>query len=798
MNRLKKNVLWLLLFLLTSFTSAQQKGITDIIAPLKLISGSVDTVIVSDLFYLPDYDVEFLPGKNIVPVYDKTKNTLIIRTNPDFDGVSAIDFRYRGKTFSIPVYGKKLANVTFSFKPEKRYKSINLFGNFNNWNRAALPMKDESGDGTYTVNVSLEPGRYEYKFFADGEELIDPVNKETVPNGLGGTNSVLTIANPHDEAIFLHKSELNSSNDYSEFHFYLETATQKTIYASNIIAFLDNKKLDDKSIKISGTGIIIKIAKSDLANTKLLRAVVNISGLVSNMQIIPLNNGKPSNNSSPFSWYDANIYSIMIDRFNDGDKTNDKPVIHDSLSLKANYNGGDFAGITKKIKEGYFNSLGVNTIWISPVNDNTNNAFREFPEPHRWFTGYHGYWPTSESKVEEKFGTFNDLRNLISTAHKHNIKILLDYVSHHVHIEHPFYKEHSDWFGKLELPGGRLNLRLWDEQRLTTWFEPYMPSFDFQKSDEATTVMSENAVWWLQQTGADGFRHDAVKHVPNKFWRTLTQKIKEKIDLPSHRHVYQIGETFGNYALVSSYVNNGQLDAQFNFEQYNTAQSVFIDPSRSFKDLDNEIKKGLDVFGSLNLMGNIMDSHDKNRFMAYADGALSLSQSDATDVGWNNPPQVKNITSYEKAELYYAYMFTVPGLPVIYYGSEFGMTGASDPDNRRMMRFGKDLTDNEKKMLGVVSGIVKLRANNSALRYGDYYPLLADKNTFAYCRSDFYERVLVVLNKSDEAREINLNIPPAYKPQSALDLTNKSSYKITDNVIHLKVKPRGWMILKLN
>jgi len=798
MTLLKIKKIWLVLFLLATISFAQQKSITDMIAPLKLISGSIDTIVVSDLFYLPKYDVGFISGKDFTTEFNRAKNILVIKSNPDFDGISTIDFKYRNKIYSIPVYGKKLSKVNFSFKPGKLYKSIYLFGSFNNWNRAELPMKDESGTGIYTRSVSLEPGRYEYKFFADGEEIIDTANKETVPNGLGGTNSVLTIPNPHDEKIFLHKLILNSSKDYTEFYFNLEAASPKNISASNVIAFLDNKRLEDKSIKLDDSVIVIRIGNADLSNAKLLRAVVNFSGLVSNMQMIPLTNGKPNNNKTPFNWYDANIYSIMIDRFNNGDKKNDSPVKHDSLSWKANYNGGDFAGITAKIKEGYFDSLGINTIWISPVNDNTDNAFREFPSPHRWYTGYHGYWPVSESKVEEKFGTFAELTNLINLAHKHKIKILLDYVSHHVHQEHPFYKEHPDWFGKLQLPDGRLNLRLWDEQRLTTWFEPYMPSFDFQKSVEATKAMAENAVWWLKKTGADGFRHDAVKHVPNIFWRTLTRKLKEEIELPKHKPVYQIGETFGNYALVGSYVNKGQLDAQFNFEQYNTAQAVFIDPTRSFNDLDNEIKRGLEVFGPLNLMGNIMDSHDKNRYMAYADGALDLSQWSATELGWNNPPQVKKATSYEKAELYYAYMFTVPGLPVIYYGSEFGMTGASDPDNRRMMRFGKDLTENEKKMLGVVSGIAKLRSEHSALRYGDYYPLHADSKTFAYCRSDYYERILIVLNKSEEAQEIVLNIPTIYKSASAINLADNSSYKIADNKIHLKVKPRGWMILKLN
>jgi glycosidase len=459
--------------------------------------------------------------------------------------------------------------------------------------------------------------------------------------------------------------------------------------------------------------------------------------------------------------------------------------------------GGDFTGVTQKITGGYFDSLGVNTLWISPVVDNPDEAFKESPAPHRWYTGYHGYWPISENKVEEKFGTFDELKNLIGTAHAHHIKVLLDFVSHHVHQEHPYFKEHRDWFGKLELPDGRLNLRLWDEQRLTTWFESYLPSFDFLHSKKAVDTMSMNAVWWLKNTGADGFRHDAVKHVPNIFWRTLTKKLKSEIGVPEGKDIYQIGETFGNYDLVSSYVNNGQLSAQFNFELYNTAQAVFIDPKRSFKDLDIEMNKTLEVYGSLHEMGNIMDSHDKNRFMAYADGAIDLSQWSAIEEGWSNPPEVKNPYSYKKAELYLAYMLTVPGLPVIYYGSEFGMTGLSDPDNRRMMRFGNELNENEKKMLEVVRGIVKVREKNSALRYGDYYTLLADDKFYAFIRSDFDERVLVVLNKSDDTQNVTLDLPTVYASTKAANLVDGPVLKVDNSKLKVELGARGWAIIKL-
>lgn len=789
--------IFFVLLIFASFSAAQQKTITDLIPPVKTISGTPDTLLVSDLFYLAVYDIETIPNRDIKAQFIKGRNLLVIKSNADFEGITTLEFRNGGKIYSIPVFARKLTRITFNFKPDKKYNSVYLFGSFNNWNRADKKMEYNGEKGSYTASVTLEPGKYEYKFFADGEELLDPANKETIPNGIGGINSVLNIADPHSEKIFLHKADFKASKGNSIFTFSLETGSGRSITPANVIALLDNSRINEKYIKIEGPAVKIEIPSKETVKGKMLRAGINISGLVSNLQVIPLLKGKPDNGKESFNWYDASIYSIMIDRFNNGEKKNDAPVKHDSVDVKANYNGGDFAGITKKIKEGYFNSLGVNTLWLSPVNDNTNNAFREYPAPHRWFTGYHGYWPVSEVNVEEKFGSFEDLKELIKTAHKHNIKILLDFVSHHVHEEHPFYKAHPDWFGKLELPDGRLNLRLWDEHRLTTWFEPYMPSFDFEKSDEANEFMSKNAVWWLKATGADGYRHDAVKHVPNKFWRTLTKKIKEEIAIPGNKHVYQIGETFGSYPLVNSYVNNGQLDAQFNFEQYNTALAVFVDPSRSFRDLDNEIKKGLDVFGPLNLMGNIMDSHDKVRFMAYADGAMNNSAYDPIELGWKNPPTVKNPSSYEKAELYFAYLFTVPGLPVVYYGSEFGMTGAADPDNRRMMRFGNELNENEKKTLNTVSGIAKLRNEHPALRYGDYYPLHADKNIFSYIRSSFDERIAIVLNKSDEEQTAKLDIPSFYNAGSAISLTDKTIYKIEGGKMEIKIKPRGWLILKL-
>lgn len=771
-----KKVLLFLSILVLSNCSAKETSIKDLINPITLVSGVQDSFYVSDLFYSDNYDINFKENNNFEELkYDKSNGYLYLTPKEDFEGFSFINFTHKGEEFQIIVKSRKIQKASFSFTPEKEYKFISLFGSFNNWNRENLEMKDADGNGTYEITIPIEPGTYEYKFFADGEEIVDQNNPNSISNGMGSYNSILKIEEIEKPKTYLHIKELNG--DKLELYFETEDFTTE-LNSDNIFVLYQNKKHSDFEIK----GKTISVSLPDLENgIKNLRAAVSVNGNTTNIQQIVFVNGQPADKPTNKNWFDANIYSLMIDRFNDGDTTINAPIQFDSLEWKANYMGGDLEGIIQKLNDGYFTELGVNTIWISPVYDNPNEPFKEYPPPHRYYSGYHGYWPISATEVEEKFGTMDKLKELVATAHNNNIKILLDFVSNHVHEQHPFFVNNRNWFGQLELPDGTLNLRRWDDYRLTTWFEPYLPSFDYPSSPEALKAMVDNAVWWLKETGADGFRHDAVKHVPNEFWRALTKEIKEKIEIPMNVKVYQIGETFGDYDLVSSYVNNGQLSSQFNFNLYNVAQAVFINQNDSFSSLDLEIKKNFDVYGPIHYMGNIMDSHDKNRYMAYADGDLRLEQWSAIEEGWNNPPQVDNPSSYKKGELYYAYMFSIPGLPVIYYGSEFGMTGASDPDNRRMMKFGDELSEDEKEMLKNVRSISNLRLENSALRYGDFYTLYADENIYTYIRSDVNQRIVVILNKSENQQKVDLTLPEFYNTQMLRDLFSGQTYSVERN-----------------
>lgn len=787
----KISIIFIIIFLISCQSEIEK--IKDIIQPIKLVSGKMDSVVISDLFYAEKYNLKFEENENIQITQNNGK--LFLHPKQDFEGMAFIEFKADMNIYSIPVISKKIEYYGFSFKPDKKYEKINLFGSFNGWDRTNLPMTDENGDGVFETEVPLEPGVHQYKFFGDGEEIIDFNNPNKVSNGMGSYNSIRVIEDPNSEKFYLHIDEFYSKNPKSTYSFFIEDELDGELNIDNVFALLDNKKVSADKIKLDNKFINIDFNYDEL-NSQTLRVAVTKNGRVSNIQTVKIVDGKPIDNST-FTWNDGIIYSLMIDRFYDGNSQNSLKVVHDSLSDKANYMGGDLEGVLKKLNEGYFEKLGINVLWISPVYDNPNEAYKEYPAPHRYYSGYHGYWPVSSNTVDEHFGTLENLKEIVSAAHKKGIKVLLDFVSNHVHIEHPYFKEHRNWFGQLELPDGRLNLRFWDEFRLTTWFEPYLPSFDYLGSNEALETMTDVAVWWLNETGADGYRHDAVKHVPNEFWRRLNEKIRTEVASKRQIPVYQIGETFGSYELISSYVNNGQLNSQFNFNLYDVALSTFIRQNSSFSTLDKEMNKTFSVYGVNNVMGNVMDSHDKNRFMAFADGDLDASQWSAIEEGWNNPPKVDNPENYKKLILYMAYMNTIPGLPVIYYGSEFGMSGASDPDNRRMMRFDEQLSENEKNTLKEVSKIVNIRKEHSALRYGDFYTLQADENIYAYLRSDFNERILIVLNKSTEPQKIKLKMPQILKKNSATDLLSNEKYIIDQSEIEIEILPRDWKILEI-
>ncbi|WP_341200177.1 alpha-amylase family glycosyl hydrolase [Croceibacter atlanticus] len=670
---------------------------------------------------------------------DKDKTTLNLKTLANAPALGNLRVWTNGVVNDIPLFKSAKESKTISFKAEEnQFQTVQLKGEFTNW--GAQPMRYANGEWTYSG--IFNPGNHQYVLIADGKEMNNPDETETVDNGMGGTNSVISIGNKN--AL---KPELSTGkNNVSAF-----TVKIKNNY-NTVLAYLDNQLIDGSYEETDSDEIYIKIPKG-LKGRHLIRVYAsNINGRGNDI-LVPLENSSVISDASKLERTDFHtqiMYFLMVDRFKDGDLTNTKKVDNDSILPKANYYGGDLQGVLDKVKDGYFKELGINTVWLSPITQNPEGAYGLWPEPLTKFSGYHGYWPISNTKIDYRFGDEALFKELIEEAHKQNMNVLLDYVANHVHEEHPLYKEHPEWATELYLPDGTLNTERWDDHRLTTWFDTFMPTLDFSKP-EVVETMTDSAAYWVTNYDLDGFRHDATKHIQLDFWRTLTRKVKERTDRP----IYQIGETYGSYELINSYINTGMLDAQFDFNLYDAEVSTFAKNETSFERLANTLQQGLNYYGSHHLMGNISGNQDKARFISYASGDVSFEE-DAKKAGWTREITMSDTTAYKKLAQLQAFNLSVPGIPVIYYGDEYGSIGGNDPDNRRWMKF-ENLNNQETKLKNTVTSLVNKRRNSMALQYGETKILRADNEVMIIERNYFTEEVYVVFNKTNKAQDINVD-----------------------------------------
>ncbi|MCF7886618.1 MAG: hypothetical protein K9M80_08995 [Candidatus Marinimicrobia bacterium] len=779
-----------LLFINFACSSQQDYKAPELIEMWKIEPGTTNKIDMDKVFYADNYKLEFSENQNLQLNYKSISNSLLIRPDTGFAGLNFLNFTNAGRELILPILVEKKIPVTFTYKPESSVSDVYLMGNFNTWQRNDITMTDPDRDGIFSATIKLNPGVYKYQFIVDQKEIWDPHNPDKIPNGFGSYNSIVRVKNPNKSNV-PHVYFKPASANLVKVH--IDAA--KYDEQLQIYILKNNDFLPKRFYTLEKDKLHIELDKIGNGND-ILRIIPVYNNEPGNILKIWINNGKVIDNEE-FIWQDATIYSLMVDRFNNSNPENDEPVEHPDLAHQANFQGGDIEGLIKKIKSGYFDQLGINTIWLSPIFETTDQAYQEWPEPHRYFTGYHGYWPVSLTKVEPRFGSLEQFKKLVKIAHQHKIKILLDFVSNHVHKEHPWFKQHRDWFGNYELPGGRKNIRKWNEYRLTTWFDTFLPSFDYMNSEAALDTVTNIALEWLQNTNIDGFRHDATKHLPDEFWQTLTRESKAKVDPFRNDKIFQIGESFGSYEFIKSYVNNGMLDSQFNFELFFTLRRIFVEENSDFADLKMALDKSLSIYGYNNLMGNIMDSHDQVRIMAYLDGDLDLSDN-GTERAWQKPKiKVNNPEAYQKQRMVMTFLLTIPGVPIVYYGDEFGMTGANDPDNRRMMKFDSELDSLQQKQLTHISRLINIRKEYSAIRRGDYLPLKIDKDVFIYSRGDQKHRLIIAINKSNQKQSISTKLPDWLEYNSVNSLIDTTEYNINNNLFEHVLEPYSAQIFKL-
>jgi glycosidase len=738
---MKRFIQALFLSLLCVYGAAAQVALHGLFTPVNLKNDTTE-IFIRDYLASEAIDAVKLPSG----LTNHSQEKAVLRLTGTLKSKMAIlEVESQGEQFDLLLIAPSAKPVSLTIPRsafKKKYRELRVIGSFNNWNRASKPLRLERK--TYQLDLSLEPGRYEYKFYADGEEILDPTNSAKVPNGMGSFNNILNVTG---DSIVPDEYYLSTDASAVNIHF-REGGAQTLVFWNNQALMVPCKKSYPPTCPIR----IPEQAKE--LERSYLRIFTFAGSVKGRDQLIPLHYGQPVSNPEQLSrsdWHQARLYFLMVDRFNDGDPNNNEPVADSSIQPQANYLGGDLQGVNDKIKSGYFDSLGVNTIWLSPITQNPKDAWGYWDKGQvkSKFSGYHGYWPVSNTRIDYRFGNDQDLTQLLDFAHQDQKNVLLDYVANHVHLQHPVYQNNKDWATPLYLPDGTKNTEKWDEHRLTTWFDDHLPTLDLRRYD-IVDPMVDSAMIWLTQYNFDGFRHDATKHIDELYWRTLTYRIRQQTDQP----IYQIGETYGSPQLINSYISTGMLDAQFDFNLYDAAVNSFA-KSEGLQNLVEVLTAGLETYGYHHLMGNISGNQDRSRFISLASGEVKFDE-DQKLAGWDREIGKPKAKAYRRLALLHAFNNAVPGIPCVYYGDEIGMPGANDPDNRRMMYFTGWDTD-EQNLYRQVQEIHRLRAEHLALIYGSTEVRLLGPKLLLIKRRYFDQTVLVLFNLSNRSMQPELS-----------------------------------------
>lgn len=435
------------------------------------------------------------------------------------------------------------------------------------------------------------------------------------------------------------------------------------------------------------------------------------------------------------------IYQIMIDRFNDGDPSNNNPAKAPGLydSSKSNwklYWGGDLDGITQKIS--YLSNLGVTALWITPVHDNIDVAATYSGTPN---AGYHGYWARDFKKIDEHFGTWTDFDELITAAHNAGIKVIIDFAPNHTSPlndsdpnfaergalydngtfwDDAYYDSHGYWHHN----GGITN---WDD-RYETQYKNLADLADLSQEHASIDTYLKDAAKDLLDHGVDGFRIDAIKHMTMGWQLSLTDFIFKEKD------VYMTGEWYlGGYSdpLYGDNVKfaNRTSIAPLDFYLNKAIRDVFAYNS-SFNVLNDAIVKTGQDYKWENDLPVFIDNHDMARF-------LTIN------------------SSYTRLHQALAFVLTCRGIPLVYYGTEQYLhndtSGGGDPWNRPMMNSWNENTT----AFNLISSLSTLRQTQPALQYGDMYQRWINDNIYIYERKFFDSVVLVAINKNSSSQYIS-------------------------------------------
>ncbi len=444
------------------------------------------------------------------------------------------------------------------------------------------------------------------------------------------------------------------------------------------------------------------------------------------------------------------IYLIMPDRFADGDPANNQPSqspgTYDRSKPRA-YHGGDLRGIRNRLP--YLRDLGVTALWLNPVYDNHDLSAND----------YHGYGAVDFYAVDEHLGTLAEFEALVKAAHEQGIKTFLDNVPNHCGPRHPWTEAppQPDWFhGTMEqhlaarspfdpITDSHSVPRQWRDM-VEGWFANVLPDLN-QENPRVAEYLLLNSLWWVEQSGLDGFRLDTFPYVSRKFWSEFHRDL-----FAAYPRLSTFGEVFHGDVTVTSYFAGGQKRADgidsgvttlFDFPLFYALRKVLVQgaPATEFP---NVLQRDW-LYARPEVLVTFLGNHDVKRF-ASAPGS-----------------------SPEKLRLAFSLLLTMRGIPQLYTGDEIGMPGEDDPDNRRDFPGGfpgdprnaftpEGRTEEEQRTFSHVQALLRLRREHAALRSGQQRHLFADDTAYVFLRESGSETLLIAFNNSDMPRRLTVEL----------------------------------------
>jgi cyclomaltodextrinase / maltogenic alpha-amylase / neopullulanase len=435
-------------------------------------------------------------------------------------------------------------------------------------------------------------------------------------------------------------------------------------------------------------------------------------------------------------WRDEIVYVIIVQKFCNGDATNDvmpRRYGKDKARYEGGFWGGDLAGVIQKLD--YIESLGVTAILLYPVVANDAEPFGKYLAT--------GYRPKDYFKVDENFGDLRTLKDLVARAHQRHLRVILDLPLGMAGTEHPYRRDLSKkaWFGKAT---------------------PYgVPQWDAE-NPEVAEYLTRIAKFWRDETGCDGFRLDSVHFHSLPFWAAWSKEIKDA----KHRDFILWAEVPLHPSKIGEFITATGFDTAYDFSA-TTASDVFGKGAEVGK-LSFVLREGRQYYPSPQRMCAQLDNYEDP---AFADTAHA-------------PKDARIRTGV-------AFQMTLDRVPLVYTGDE---AGASYRETGAL--FAPPLQSSP--FLACMKSLIALRRKETALRRGEFAEVSARDSIYAFTRTLGSRRILVILNNSAERRQARFPIAGTAWADCALDdLLSEKPAKAVGVSTPLEMEPFGARILSV-